>query len=102
MRVVDRVGRLQRKGRRRQFPPLACRPVAPPQFGAEMPKIERGVEMIAALQYRADRVAEEVDFRDVPNPVPARQLEQALAGPDIKPLDHRSLRCQPPVSAWKT
>ena len=75
--------------------------VAAPQLGAEMAEVERGVDHAVMRQHGRNRIAEKPHIGDLPAAVAARQFEQTLAGPDMKPIRHPSLH-QPPVSAWKT
>jgi len=82
--VADVVG-LRRKRRRRQLAPRAG-PVAPPEFGAEMAKIERGVDGVPIRQHRGYRIAQELRVDDFPRPVAAHELEQTLAGPDMNAI----------------
>src|ERR1700722_16249833 len=68
-----------------------------------MTEIERRMDSIAIRQYGADRIAEELRVADVPRPIAADNLEQALAGSDMQPISHVAcLLPQPPVSAWNT
>jgi hypothetical protein len=66
-----------------------------------MTEIETGVHAAAVGQHGADRVADEMQIGDVPAAGTTHHLEQALAGPDIKPLGHRNPP-HPPVSACRT
>ena len=90
MRVVTGILGLRRERRRGQFAPLAGA-IAAPQFGAEMPEIESGVERVALGQDRAHRVAEKMRFDDVPCAAAAREFEQSFAGSDMEPLCHSLL-----------
>src|SRR4051812_23289055 len=95
MRVVGRVLGFWRKHRSRKLAPPGS-PVPAPQLRAEMAEIERGVNRVACRipcptalgQHRADRIAEKVYIHNLPTGAAARQFEQPLARPDIKPLRH--------------
>src|SRR4051794_21382686 len=87
MRVIGRVLRFCRKRRGGKFAPPSP-PVPTPQFRAKMTEIERGVDRITLGQHRADWIAEKADIDNVPTGAAARQFEQTLARPDIKPLRH--------------
>ncbi len=99
MRIIAGRRGLGRKRRRRQFAPPGAA-VAAPQLGAEMAEIECRIERLAIAQHRRHRIAEKMRLDDIPMGALGRQLEQALAGPDIEPLWHRFP--YPPVNAWKT
>src|SRR5437016_3458616 len=102
MRVVLGIGRLRREHRHRHLLPVAVVGAAPPELRAEMPEIERGVGEIAIGQHRGHRLAEKIAADDVPPAAAPRDLEEALARPDIQPLRYHSAPPQPPVSAWNT
>jgi hypothetical protein len=101
MGIVAVVGGLWRKYRRCRLLP-GPGGVTAPQLGAEMAEIERGIDGAVGIgQHRRNRVAEKLHLGDIPPAVLARQLEEALAGPDVQPICHPFLR-QPPDNAWKT
>jgi hypothetical protein len=67
-----------------------------------MAEVERGGDLtVAVRQHGGHRIAEELGVDDVPAAVAGREIEQALAGPDMKPMCHSSLHSsgQPPVRA---
>ncbi len=85
MGIVRTLRRLGRKHRDGNLAPR--RAVTPPELGSEMAEIERGGNRAVGLrQHRRHRIAEEMRIDDFPGPVAARDLEQPLAGPDMKPL----------------
>jgi hypothetical protein len=61
---------------------------APPQLGAEMAEIKRGIDRVARRQHGGDRVAQELRIDDFPRALAPRELEQTLAGADMYPICH--------------
>jgi hypothetical protein len=59
----------------------------PPQLGAEMAEIERGVERAVSIrENRGHRIAEEMRIDDLPVAVTPCEFEQTLAGADMEPV----------------
>src|SRR5947199_6103825 len=56
-----------------------------------MAEVERGKRALALVEHGGDRVAEERHLGDLPAAAAGRQFEQALAGPDVKPIRHLPL-----------
>src|SRR5579883_1824909 len=87
MRIVRRVRGLRREGRGRELAPVPAG-FAAPELGAEMAEIERRMERALRRQHRRHRLAEEMHGVDFPPAAAARQLEEPLARPDMKPIGH--------------